>query len=202
VTCTISCIVEGHGEVSSVPILVRRIAAGLDQAVTVNVPPPLRVSADKLRRSGELERYVELAARRIGAGGGILVLLDADDEEDCPARIGPELLARSVAQRSDVRISVVLAKREYEAWFLAAASSVSGKRGLSSELHGPDDPEEVRGAKEWLRRRMTLGATYAPTQDQPALTAVFDLSAARAASPSFDRCHREVTRLLLGGGDA
>lgn len=199
-SCTISCIVEGHGEVSSVPILLRRIAEGHDPALSVRVPPPLRVSADKLRRPGELERYVELAARRVGTAGGVLVLLDADDDEDCPARVGPELLARSVAQRNDVPISVVLAKREFESWFLAAAASVSGKRGLALELEGPDDPEEVRGAKEWLRRHMSPGTTYAPTQDQPALTAVFDLNTARVTSPSFDKCHREVTRLLGGGG--
>ncbi|MGH9152683.1 MAG: DUF4276 family protein [Acidimicrobiales bacterium] len=200
-TCTISCIVEGHGEVSSVPILLRRIAESLNPAVVVSVPPPLRVPADKLCRPGELERHVELAARKVGAGGGVLVLLDADDEEDCPARLGPELLARCIAQRSDLPVAVVLAKREFEAWFLAAATSVAGRRGLAHDLQGPENPEEVRGAKEWLRRHMASGTTYAPTQDQPALTAVFDVSEARAASPSFDKCHREVVR-LLGGGDA
>lgn len=196
----ISCIVEGHGEVSSVPILVRRIADGHDPTAPVRVPPPLRVSADKLRRPGELERYVELAARRAGTEGGVLVLLDADDDEDCPARLGPELLARCVAQRSDTPMSVVLAKREFEAWFLAAPASVAGHRGLVADLRGPDDPEDVRGAKEWLRRHMSAGTTYAPTQDQPALTALFDLNAARAASPSLDKCHREIIRLLEGDG--
>lgn len=200
-TCVVSCIVEGHGEVSSVPILIRRIAAGLDPVVAVNVPPPVRVPADRLRREGELERYVELAARKVGAEGGVLVLLDADDDEDCPARLGPELLARAVGQRGDVRFSVVLAKREFEAWFLAAAPSVSGRRGLALDLKSPPRPEEVRGAKEWLRHHMPPGTSYSPTQDQPALTEVFDLSAARAASPSFARCHREVVRLLRGGGD-
>ncbi|MGH9152377.1 MAG: DUF4276 family protein [Acidimicrobiales bacterium] len=198
-TCTISCVVEGHGEVSSVPILLRRIAQSLNPAVVVSVPPPLRVPADRLRRPGELERHFELAARKVGAGGGVLVLLDADDEEDCPARLGPELLARCVAQRGDVAVSVVLAKREFEAWFLAAAPSVAGRRGLTHDLQGPDHPEEVRGAKEWLRRHMAPGTTYAPTQDQPALTALFDIGAARAASPSFDKCHREVVRLLVSG---
>lgn len=197
-TCVISCIVEGHGEVSSVPILLRRIAAAHDPMTTVRVPPPLRVPADKLRRPGELERYVELAARGVVAGGGVLVLLDADDEDDCPARVGPELVARCVAQRSNVPISVVLAKREFEAWFLAAAASVAGQRGLAPDLHAPDEPEEVRGAKEWLRRHMSAGTTYAPTQDQPALTALFDLGAARAGAPSFDKCFREVVRLLGG----
>lgn len=197
---TISCIVEGHGEVSSVPVLIRRIAAEGGSTATLNVPSPIRVPAGKLRRAGELERYVELAARKAGPDGGVLVLLDADDDDDCPARLGPELLARCMAKRGDIAISVVLAKREFESWFLAAAASVAGKRGLVADLIGPPDAEEVRGAKEWLRRHMSPGSSYAPTQDQPALTALFDIGAARAASPSFDKCHREVVRLLGAGG--
>lgn len=193
---TISSIVEGHGEVSSVPILIRRIAALHQPSMLVEAPRPLRAPADRLRRHGELERYVELAARSVGPSGGVLVLLDADDDADCPARLGPELLARCVAQRGDMPISVVLAKREFEAWFLAAAASIAGRRGLSSDLIGPARPEEVRGAKEWLRRHMGPGATYAPTQDQPALAAIFDFSMAAATSPSFARFHREVLRLL------
>ncbi|MDP9441087.1 MAG: DUF4276 family protein [Actinomycetota bacterium] len=184
---------------SSVPILLRRIAQSLNPAVAVSVPPPFRVPADKLCRPGELERHVELAARKVGAGGGVLVLLDADDDERCPARLGPELLARCIAQRGDVHISVVLAKREFEAWFLAAATSVAGRRGLAHDLQRPQNPEEVRGAKEWLRRHMAPGTTYAPTQDQPALTALFDISAARATAPSFEKFHREVVRLLVSG---
>lgn len=195
-SCTIVCIVEGHGEVSSVPILIRRIADDRNPPATVQVPRPLRVPADRLRRSGELERYVELAARRVGMVGGVLVLLDADDDEDCPAHVGPELLARCVSRRGDVAMSVVLAKREFEAWFLAAAASIAGKRGLNSDLESPDHPEDVRGAKEWLSRHMRPGLPYSPTQDQPSLTAIFDLSAAQAASSSFAKFHRDIIRLL------
>ena len=36
---------------------------------------PLRVPASRLLRQGELERSVEFVARRVGQGGGALVLL-------------------------------------------------------------------------------------------------------------------------------
>ncbi len=49
---------------------------------------------------------------------------------------------------------------------------------------------------------MAVGATYSPTQDQPALTTVFDLNVARAASPSFDKCHREVDPSSRGRGQS
>ncbi len=143
---------------------------------------------------------MELAARRVSSDGGVLVLLDADDADHCPARLGPELLARCVAQRSDVSISVVLAKREFETWFLAAASSLAGRRGLAPDLRAPDEPEEVRGAKEWLRRRMAVGATSSPTQDQPAPTTLFDLKCGPGCLALVRQVPSGGTRLLGGRG--
>ena len=37
--------------------------------------------------------------------------------------------------------------------------------------------------------------TYSETQDQPALTALFDIEQARQAN-SFDKCYRDIVRLL------
>jgi len=51
----------------------------------------------------------------------------------------------------------------------------------------------VRDAKGWLHARMPKG--YSETVDQPALAAVFDLTAARR-SPSFDKLIRDLLGLL------
>jgi hypothetical protein len=142
------CIVEGHGDRESVPVLIRRLAAKLDPAMIVHIPPPLRIPKNKLLKPGELERAVELAARRIAGHGAVLILLDSDD--DCPAQLGPELLQRATSARRDVPLAVVIAKREFESWFLAAAESLRGNRGLATDLNPPPDPETIRGAKEWL----------------------------------------------------
>lgn len=184
-------IVEGHGECIAVPILLRRIAdsAGLP----CNVLAPLRVGRLKLQRPGELERSVSLLADKVGPGGALLVLVDADD--DLPCQVGPSLLARARAHRPDRRIATVLATREYEAWFLAAARSLRGKRGLPLDLVAPADPEAIRNAKGWLDARMQGG--YRPTTHQAALTATFDLDEARAVS-SFDKLVRDVVGLLQG----
>jgi len=189
----LASIVEGHGELEAVPILIRRIAQTLDPALVPEVHPIIRVPAAKLIRPGEIERAVQFTARAIAGQGGILVLLDCDD--GCPAHDGPALLARAQRARPDVPVSVVLAKREFEAWFLAAAISLRGQRGLPSNLMPPSDPEAIRGAKEWLQDRMAPGRSYTVATDQPALAATFDLQAARRAD-SFDKCHREVVRLL------
>jgi len=188
----IACIVEGHGEVEAVPVLIRRIAASLEPSAFPEIPHPMRVPASTLVRNGELERAAEFAARRCGADGAILVLLDCDDE--CPAELGPALVRRAVTARTDRRIAVVIAKREYETWFLAAAASLRGRRGLPRDLSAPRDPESIRDAKGWLADRMA-GGIYSPTTDQAALSASFDLQAARV-SDSFDKLFREIAALV------
>ena len=122
------------------------------------------------------------------------VLIDADD--DCPAQLGPALLARATRARSDRAIAVVVAKSEFEAWFLASAPSLAGSRRLPSDLAAPDDPEGIRGAKEWLTEQMTSAHPYKETVDQAALTRQLDLAMVRRKSPSFDKLWRDVERLL------
>ncbi len=189
----ISCIVEGQGDVQAVPVLIRRIAEAIDPALYVQIPSPIRIPKSRLVRPGELERAVELAALTVEGQGGIIVLIDCDD--DCPAQQGPQLLHRAVSARPDLHIGVVLAKREFEAWFLAAAESLRGLRGLAHDLVSPSAPESIRGAKEWLSDRMRGKQSYSETLDQPALAARFDLGVARRAD-SFDKCYREIDRLL------
>ena len=190
-------IVEGHGECQAVPILVRRIARTIDPGFVPKVLPPLRVPASKLLRQGEMERSVTLAARKLQGRGGIVVIVDCDRDEGCPAKEGPELLKRALAARCDMPIAVILAKKEFEAWFLAAAESLRGKRGLPMDLVPPLEPEAIRGAKEWLGARMPQDRAYSETEDQPVFAEIFDLDAARMAG-SFDKCFRDIERMLRG----
>lgn len=185
-------IVEGHGEVSAVPVLIRRIALEMDPGLVPSIPPPIRVPASSLRREGGLEKAVDLAARKLDGKGGVFILLDCDWANGCPAKDGPEMLGRARQARPDIPVSLVLARSEFESWFLAAAESPRGRRGLPEDLVAPPNPEAIRGAKEWLNQR----ASYSPTVDQPAYTQLFDMEAARRAD-SFDKCLREIRSLLL-----
>jgi hypothetical protein len=191
----IAAIVEGHGECEAVPILIRRIAQTIDPGFVPKVLSPLRVPATRLLKEGEIERSVDLAARKLQGRGGIVIIVDCDWENGCPAEDGPVLLKRAFATRGDLPIAVILAKREFEAWFLAAAESLRNKFGLPGNLESPGNPEAIRGAKEWLSDRMPSGRSYAETTDQPAFTAVFDMNAARRAD-SFDKCYREIKSML------
>ncbi|MGO9096228.1 MAG: DUF4276 family protein [Bryobacteraceae bacterium] len=189
----VGVVVEGHGDVKAVPILFRRIGNAIDPAAPLDVQQPIRKPRSSLvKTAGELERAVELAALKVRPRGGVFVLLDSDD--DCPAKLAPDLLVRASGAGMGLPVYVILPKREFEVWFLAAAESLRGKRGLPADLAPPQDPEEVRGAKEWLRKRMR-GQIYSETVDQPALASVFDLNQARAAR-SFEKCYRDLGLLI------
>lgn len=192
-TGKIGCIVEGQGDMKAVPCLIRRIAAELYPELAINMPRPIRVHRNQVVQKGKLEKEVELAARKIGRQGAIFIVLDSDD--DCPAHLGPEMLRRALQICPDLPIALVLAKHEFEAWFLAAAESLRGQRGLKNDIYPPNDPETIRGAKEWLSRQMERGRRYRETTDQPALTARFDLEQARQTD-SFDKCYRDIAYLL------
>src|SRR5258708_39374043 len=113
----------------------------------------------------------------------------------CPKDLAEKLKARCHAKHADVRISIVIAKREYEAWFLAAAKSLAGQRGLAEQLDPPIDPESVQGAKEWLTAHMPTDQSYSPTRHQSAYSASISLSEARN-SRSFRKLEKELGRLL------
>ena len=192
-TVKIACIVEGQGDVEAVRVLIRRIATDLYPELAIDIVRPIRVSRNQVVKENELEREIELAAEKISGQGAIFIIFDSDD--DCPAERGPALLTRALQTRSDIPIAVVLAKHEFEAWFLAAAKSLRGQRGLRNDIHPPNDPEAIRGAKEWLSQQMEGSRTYRETRDQAALTALFDIDKARQVG-SFDKCYRDIVRLL------
>lgn len=170
----VGLVVEGHGDFKAAPIMFRRLGLDIDPSTFLEVQQPIRRPRSSLvHTAGELERAVELAALKARPRGGVFVLVDSDD--DCPAELAPRLLDRAKSAGMGLPVFVILPKREFEAWFLAAAESIRGKRGPPADLASPQSPEEIRGAKGWLRERMH-GRVYSETIDQPALAAIFDLN--------------------------
>jgi hypothetical protein len=185
----IGIVVEGHGDAAAVRIIVRRLLSR-HGTESVEIPQPWRLHKGKMKKPGELDRAVEMMARKTAPDGALLVVLDADD--DCPAYLGPQLLQSVRRARQDRPAAVVVAKRELEAWFLAAAASLAGQRGLPKDLLPPEDPEAIADCKGWLGTRMPHG--YSETVDQPAIAQLFDLEKA-AQCPSFAKLDRDLRRL-------
>lgn len=189
----IAAIVEGHGEVQAVPLLLQRIITKVAPDVRLEVNPPLRVKAGRFTTDKiYFASYLELAARKAKAreNGSVLILLDSEDA--CPAELGPRLAERARTVRPDVPIIVTLAYREYETWFLGAARSLRGVCGLPSNLEPPVNPEATRDAKGWLAAHMPRG--YIETSDQSTFTSHFSLDEARRLL-SFARFLRRVGEL-------
>lgn len=185
-------VVEGFGEVESTPLLLRRLFS-MKNVRNVEVAHPYKVQRNKMVRQGELEKAIRHVAIARQGCNAILVLLDADD--DCPAKLGPSLEERAPSV-STVPVRVVLANREFEAWFLGAKESLRGIRGIRGGATAPAFPEAIWGAGEHLSKNMLEGRRYLGVDDQPAFAAKFDLDVARQKCPSFDKFVRSLDWLL------
>jgi hypothetical protein len=183
---SIAAIVEGEGEVRALPALLRRFPL----ADRVKVLPPIRVKRSRFLKNDddiEFRRQLLLAAGKCGEDGWIIVLLDADD--DCPAELGAKICERARQYVPHRRLSVVLTNREFEAWFIAAARSIHGKRGFSIQENEHTEAETPRDAKGWMREHMN--GPYQVMLDQPAFAATIDLQQACENSRSFRKLRNE-----------
>ncbi|PTN56241.1 DUF4276 family protein [Stenotrophomonas panacihumi] len=189
----VASIVEGHGEQAAFPVLLRRIFEWLSPGEYVHVPAPIRVHKDRfLNRDAEFSRYLSLADAKSDGSGWVMILLDADDQ--CPRYLGAEVLGRAQQALPGRSISVIIANREYEAWFIASARSLDGVR--SFKFQGDcQDPEAPRDAKGWMEARMDSGC-YGEVMDQPAFSAKLDLQQAHDRSRSFRKLVSECEKKL------
>jgi len=189
-------IVEGHGDVEAVPVLLRRLRdeAGL---FDLAVGTPIRRARPQLIHRETLSQAIDLARRQADCRS-ILIVFDGDD--DCPRELAPRLQDWAAAASPRIPCAIVMAHREYEAWFLAAVESLRGHRGIRVDASPPSDPEALRGAKEALESVMIPGTSYYEKADQPALTARFDMAAAYRRSRSFRRMTRAFGSLAGAEG--
>lgn len=183
-------IVEGQGDERALPLLLRRLIDEA-QAWDVVVERPHRRRRAELMKKDTLQKAIHVARLTEGCSS-ILVLFDADD--DCPKELAPRLeeWAREVAGATPC--SVVMANREYEAWFLASIESLRGICRIRPDAISHPEPENPRGAKGHLKKRMELaGQRYSPVVDQVSLTAKFDLVI------TYQRC-RSFRKLVTAFG--
>ena len=208
-TLFVAPIVEGETEERCIKILLSRIWRDLLHSAEVEplaVLEPIPANRSSLVKEGhpELGQMVERAFRVLRARlrhsdadrGFVLLLIDAD--EACPAKLGPELLKRARASRTDADIVCVLAKRELENWFKAAATSLAGVIGLPDDLTVPVNPEDGSGDR-WLTRQMQRKdrtRKYTKPVDAIDLSRRMALQECRDNAPSFAKLCRELEARL------
>ncbi len=174
-------IVEGHGEVGAIPVLLRRFLAeaGVHH---IDVGKPIRRKRSELVQEASVRRSVRLALLQPECGG-ILIVFDSDD--DCPRYLAPQIEEWARTEAGAVPCGVVMAHREYEAWFLASLKALRGVRGIVADAASHAAPEAPRNAKGELRRHMIPGRGYSESVDQAAMTAQMDFAAAHRGCRSF-----------------
>lgn len=189
-------IVEGHGEVEALPVLLRRLRDKAS-AWTVEIGTPIRRPRNKLASEQGVMQAVEIACRQ-PACGAILIVFDGD--KDCPAELGPKVQGWAAAAARHLPCEVVLPHREYEAWFLAAVESLRAHELIGTDAASHPDPEQPRGAKEQLKGRLARGRAYSPTSHQAKLSALFSLEHAYRRCRSFRKLTTSFGSLLRATG--
>lgn len=188
-------IVEGHGEIEALPILLRRIAGERFNVWNPPILRPGRYPSSRLVRKnhGKWDFGPDLLkaaghARNEGASA-LLILLDADDL--CVKQASAELAPRFAEASGFDAGSLVFAVREYEAWFLASAETMA-----EDAVPYARDPEARRDAKGELEQHLNLRFPYDERADQPAYTSKLDLDLCQSRSRSFRKLLKEFEQLL------
>ena len=185
-------IVEGQGDVAAVPVLLRRLVSET-QAWEVGIARPHRRHRTELVKKDALQRAVK-AARLTPHCAGILILFDADD--DCPKEKAPMLEEWAHEAAGTTPCSVVMANREYEAWFLASIESLRVTGRILSNATAHPDPETPRDAKGQLKQRMGPDGRYSPTVDQASLTENLEFAVTYRSCRSFRKLVKAFGVLL------
>ncbi len=189
-------IVEGHGEVPAVPLLVRRLGELMGIAY-VPVGAPFRSRRSQLVQKDGLQRVIRRARGEPGCKA-LLILLDADD--DCPKEEGPKLLRWGQEAATPLACAVVMANREYEAWFLGNLEVLLHKRGIRPAQPYDGNPEAKRDARGEVESRFGRDFHYVEKEDQPALTAMTDWALVHHRCRSFRKMAKEARKLFLACG--
>lgn len=189
-------VVEEHGEVEAIPALLRRLQSEASCFV-FEIGTAVRRNSSDLNNRVKFQEGVRIAVNQTDCAA-VLILFDLDD--GCPKQKAAELAQWAKEVVISKPCAVVLAHREYEAWFLATVESLRGYNGITNDAVSPHNPENIRGAKQHLQKLMDSEYTYSETIDQVRITTRFDMAAAYHHSRSFRRLVNTFGQLLMAMG--
>jgi Domain of unknown function (DUF4276) len=185
-------IVEGDGEVTAVPVLLRKILARVLRYDIQITRPKNANGRGNLIKEGGLEKFIRYSWKERDCGA-ILVLVDAENE--CAKFVARDFAERVGAMGVVFPVVIVVAKRMYETWILASIATIAGHLDLPTGLIPPPNVEEVPNPKAWIDRHFPQGRAYKETQDQEAMTHLMDIGLA-SSSRSFQRLLHAVHQAL------
>ena len=188
--------VEGRGDDEAIRVLLMKLL-NIAGHYSLPINKPIRRNRDEYLDKDKLRKSLEIGLLRPECKA-ILILFDADDA--CPKEIAPciEKWANEFSGARSVPSVVIMANKEYEAWFLAAIETMS----VSPRLRRPPqpfvEPENVRDAKGKFEEFLT--DFYSARTDQAKFTAAMDLKLVYQRSRSFRRLVKAFGILLNSQG--
>lgn len=172
-------VVEGQGDVASVPILTRRVLTEVYHRHDVKLAKPQRRGEFNKVKSN-FSRYLKIALLEQIP---ILWVMDCDDGD--PVVHQHELEDLLTVEHVTQPVQFVLMVKEYESLFLAEKKAAQSVLKIKDSVTFPANPENIRGAKEWLSKHMGGGYSYKETLHQEKLTAKLELNELRMTSGSY-----------------
>lgn len=192
-------IVEGHGELTSVPALLKRLADR--NKLYVNVDAPIRGHSSEMLKEYDagnfgIEKQIRIALHMRDDFDVLFIFIDAD--------VLPEPIC-TFFQRfykfcsdqvpHEKQICIVFPNKEFEAWFLGGITSLAGKRNIPDVVQPVQNPEDIRGAKEKFRN-LTSNKIYDSITDQAAFVHHLDFDLVETNCRSFRKLNAEFRKLL------
>lgn len=187
-------IVEGDGDKAAVPLLLRDMLAERHDIHDWKIlKPHVRGELPTVRKN--FDNNFKAAIKENAA---ILWILDFDcDDCECVKKEADDLLARANEIYQDWPIEIAFMVQEYETLFLSNETATrSVLKSIPAVTEFPENPESIRGAKEWLSAAMPKGFSYKPTVHQPKITAALNLNHLLEHSPSYTHLDRALARLV------
>ena len=190
---TLLPIVEGHGDIQAVPVLIRRILQHHNIFDIEVLNPHKRGDLPKIKAN--FDNCFKMAIKEKAA---IIWIIDFDCATcDCVASESAQLYQRANAIYAGWPFRVAFMVKEFETLFL---SEPDATRSILKEIPKattfPENPETIRGAKEWLSKAMPSGYAYKETVHQVKLSAVVDLDYLRISSASYRHLEKSILSLV------
>lgn len=193
-------IVEGDGEATAAPLLIRRILHDYIQRSDLITTKNTTLNAkgrDNLIKH-KFDAFLEYTRRNRENCAGVIVLLDAEKENvNRPVELAKKLAKRARKLKLPFPVGVAVAVCEYESWFLINLDVIAPKYFPDGLHEYEGNPEEQCSAKGWLSRQMPKGQIYKETIHQVKMTAEIDINKTANESPSFKRLIEAVEMLAL-----
>jgi len=173
-------IVEGGGDMAAVPLLFRRVVAGLGIYEIFPASNPIQVGdASVLDRPDQLEKFIVYASSR-SDGDSVLVALDFDVfGHRCVVEVVTAWTER-IRNNCNVTkpVAICFFVREFESLILASIVDVVAaypqKSWRTDQAVDFDNAESIRGAKETIAKLIRAGS-YKPSVDQARFTSAVSL---------------------------